>query len=79
MVFSGVGFFSFNTNDLLQWGANYAPDVKKGEYWRLLSNIFIHDGIQHLFLNRVALIFIGIFLEPLLGKLKLILVMPLRG
>ena len=42
--------------------------VLAGQWWRLVSAIFIHIGIIHLAFNSYALIFIGPLLEELLGK-----------
>lgn len=70
MAFSGLGFISFKAVDLLSWGANYKPFTTNGEWWRLLTNTFLHGGIMHLLANMYALLFVGIFLEPRLGKTK---------
>lgn len=70
MVFSGLGFISFKARDLLSWGANYGPSTTNGEWWRLITNTFLHGGLMHLFANMFGLLFVGIFLEPRLGKLK---------
>lgn len=70
MVFSGLGFLSFSPTDLLLWGANYRPITTNGEWWRLLTCIFLHGGIMHLFANIYGLLFVGIFLEPRLGRQK---------
>jgi rhomboid protease GluP len=69
-IIAGYGFDSFNATDLMRWGANYGPAVKEGEYWRLLSCIFLHNGIVHLVSNLMGLMLIGIFLEPLIGSLR---------
>src|SRR5262245_30578882 len=53
---------------LARWGANVGALVWAGEWWRLLSAVFIHIGIVHLAFNSYALIFIGPLLEELLGK-----------
>ncbi|MEO8854155.1 MAG: rhomboid family intramembrane serine protease, partial [Ginsengibacter sp.] len=68
MVFSGLGFMSFKAVDLLNWGANFKPSTTNGEWWRLLTNIFLHGGFMHLFANMIGLLFVGILLEPRLGK-----------
>lgn len=68
MVFSGLGFLSFKAADLLTWGANYKPATTNGEWWRLLTSIFLHGGLMHLMANMVGLLFVGIVLEPRLGK-----------
>lgn len=73
MVIAGLGFISFRAVDLLSWGANYGPAIQDGELWRLLSNVFLHGGLLHLFMNMYALLFIGLFLEPLLGRNRYVL------
>jgi rhomboid protease GluP len=70
MVFAGLGFISFKGTDLLHWGANFRPYTINGQWWRLLTSIFLHSGLLHLVANMAALLFVGIFLEPLLGKRK---------
>jgi rhomboid protease GluP len=70
MVCTGLGFISFDSADLLKWGADYRPLVVTGEYWRLLTCIFLHEGLMHVLLNMYALFFVGIFLEPVIGSTK---------
>ena len=67
MVIAGLGFMNFSANDLLSWGANYGPEIADGQWWRLLTAIFVHAGFMHLLLNMYGLLFVGLFLEPLLG------------
>src|SRR6185437_4258531 len=43
-----------------------------GDWWRLITNLFIHFGIIHLLANMYALYFIAIYLESMLGKQKYI-------
>lgn len=57
-----------NSSALAAWGADVAWLVQRGQWWRLISAIFIHIGIIHLAFNSYALIFIGPLLEELLGK-----------
>lgn len=73
MVFSGVSVFLPETHDLLKWGGNFRALVLTGEQWRLFTNIFIHAGILHLLLNMYALLYIGVLLEPYLGKARFLL------
>ena len=70
MVFSGIGFISFKPSDLLAWGANFRPSTTNGEWWRLLTSSFLHGGLMHLVGNMYGLLFVGLFLEPKLGKTK---------
>lgn len=79
MVIKGLGFISFQAKDLLQWGANYGPLTKGGDWWRLLTSTFLHGGLMHLLANICGLIFVGIFLEPLLGRVKYLTAYILTG
>lgn len=68
MVFSGIHIISPNGMELLQWGANRRFETTGGEWWRLLTSMFLHGGIMHLFLNISGLVIAAIFVEPLLGQ-----------
>jgi rhomboid protease GluP len=74
MVIAGFGFISFNGQDLLNWGANFRPSTINGQWWRPLTSIFMHGGVMHLLANMYGLLFVGVFLEPLLGKTKYLLI-----
>ena len=79
MVISGVDFMSPDNQSLLNWGANFRPLTMQGQWWRLLTNCFLHIGILHLLLNMYALIYIGLLLEPYLGKFRFIAAYLLTG
>ena len=72
MAVNGVSVFEPTTIDLVNWGANYAPLSFTGDWWRLISCVFVHIGIMHLLFNMYALYMVGAFLEPMLGKLRYI-------
>lgn len=72
MIASGVNFFAPEGQDLIAWGGNFKPLVLGGEWWRLFTCMFLHFGILHLALNMYALFFIGVYLEPLLGRAKFV-------
>lgn len=69
-----IGNGSTDTNTLINFGANYAPYVKDGEYYRLFTSIFLHIGILHLLCNMYALYVIGPQLESFFGKIKYIII-----
>lgn len=79
MVFAGLGFISFNGQDLLQWGANYRPSTIYGEWWRLFTSTFLHGGLMHLLSNMFGLLFVGTFLEPVLGRTKYLVIYLVTG
>lgn len=64
---------------LAEYGANFGPATADGQWWRLLSSVFLHGGIMHLVFNCIILANIGIFLEPLLGRFQFALVYAVTG
>lgn len=79
MMLAGLGLVSFGGEDLLRWGANFRPYTTSGEWWRLLTSVFLHGGIMHLAANMTGLLFAGLFLEPLLGTKRYVLLYLLTG
>lgn len=61
---------SEDTNTLVNFGANYIPLVKSGEYYRIITSAFLHIGILHLLFNMYALFVIGTQIEYLYGRFK---------
>jgi rhomboid protease GluP len=70
MVISGVGIFEPLVADLLKWGGNFKPYTTGGEWWRLITCMFVHIGIIHIAFNMYALFSVGVYLEPMLGKAR---------
>lgn len=68
MVFSGIDIISPNGKELLEWGANRRTETAGGEWWRLLTSMFLHGGIMHLLLNIYGLVLAALFVEPRLGR-----------
>ncbi len=65
---------------LVSVGANYAPLIwGEGQWWRLLTSVFLHIGIVHLLLNGWALFQLGTLYETWLGSLQLLLVFLVSG
>jgi rhomboid protease GluP len=73
MAVNGVHLMEPLSRDLLLWGANQSAYTLGGEWWRLITSMFIHIGIIHLVLNMYALYMVGVFLEPMLGKTRIII------
>jgi len=53
---------------LLDLGASYGPYIRAGEYWRLVTAMFLHGGIGHLALNMFGLYVLGGILERVYGS-----------
>lgn len=52
------------------FGANYAPFVKSGKFYVLITSMFIHGNLIHLLFNMYALYIIGPQVESFYGKVK---------
>ena len=79
MVFSGINIISPNGKELLEWGANRRFETTNGDWWRLLTSMFLHGGFMHLILNISGLVIAAIFVEPLLGRTKYFILYILSG
>jgi rhomboid protease GluP len=79
MLLNGVSVSSPTTRQLVHFGANNAVLVLNGEWFRLLTAIFVHIGILHIATNMWCLWNLGLLGEPLLGPLGLIAVYILTG
>jgi rhomboid protease GluP len=67
MVGMGVSPTEPSARHILDWGGNWGAATMSGEWWRLLTCAFVHIGFVHLAMNMVALVYVGAFLEPLVG------------
>lgn len=66
-------------NVLVFLGAKVNSLIKSGEYYRLITSMFLHGGIIHLALNMYALYAIGPLIEKLFGKIKFISIYFIGG
>ncbi|HEY0512162.1 MAG TPA: rhomboid family intramembrane serine protease [Thermoanaerobaculia bacterium] len=66
-------------DSLTELGANYGPAVRAGQYWRLVTSMFLHGSILHLALNAWALYQLGALFELLLGSSRMLLVYFVTG
>jgi len=49
-------------------GGLYGPAVFAGQWWRMLTSVFLHGGVIHIALNMWALFNLGILAEILYGR-----------
>lgn len=78
----GLELLTGATNDpreLVRLGANVPVLVWQGEWWRLLSAMFLHGGLLHLLLNGWALYQLGGLFEAWMGSGRMALTYFLAG
>lgn len=79
MAVAGVGIFMPDTLGLLEWGADFGPLTLTGDWWRTFTCNFVHISIFHLVMNMYALLFISLWLEPLIGTRRMFFSYTLTG
>jgi len=79
MLAAGVSWISPETDQVLHWGADYGPYTLGGQYWRLITSMFLHFGIIHLAGNMWCLWSLGQLTEKLLGSISVLGLYLLTG
>lgn len=80
MVAHHVSPTSPGSDQLIFWGANHAGLVlQQGQWWRVVSAMFVHVGFFHLATNMWCLWNLGLLAEPLLGSWGLVAAYILTG
>lgn len=72
LYFSSIVFGSYD--NLIEKFCIFAPLIRSGEYYRLLTGAFLHANILHLGFNCYALYVIGTQLESYLGRVKYLII-----
>ena len=80
MVSRGVSWWMPTPEQIQAWGGTCAQDVlARGEWWRIVTAMFVHVGIIHLATNMWCLWNLGLLAEPLLGSYGLAVAYLLTG
>lgn len=71
---------STSIETLIQYGAKYNPAIiMDGEWWRLISSIFIHIGFLHLAMNMLAIYYLGNAVEKIYGNSRFLIIYFISG
>jgi membrane associated rhomboid family serine protease len=77
MAFSLLGPFS--TEVLIAYGAKLNALINEGQWWRLVTPMFIHVNFLHLLVNMYSLWIVGPYVEKLYGSAKFIVCWVVSG
>jgi membrane associated rhomboid family serine protease len=70
----GAGWLIPNAATEIAAGSNFGPLTTNGEWWRLITALFVHFGILHLLFNMWALAAFGALSERLLGTISFVFI-----
>src|SRR3984957_10623802 len=68
MALAGGSIADFSGQTLVHFGANVGPYTLSGEWWRLLTYMFLHGGLMHIAFNMWCLWDLGAMCESLYGR-----------
>jgi rhomboid protease GluP len=57
-------------DQLVEWGSNVGRLTLHGEWWRVVTSLFLHGSLLHLLFNMIALWQVGQLVERLFGSLR---------
>jgi membrane associated rhomboid family serine protease len=72
VVFLGLVFSpgqASSPETLIAWGANWGPSTTNGQWWRLVTAMFVQGSVVALLISMTALLQTGLIVERLLGHL----------
>jgi len=81
-VFQAMGLFSFlspNMQSLDALGMTGAYAMKQGRWWTLLTAIFLHGGLLHIYFNLSSIRQLAPAVEEFFGTPRLILIFMVSG
>ncbi len=79
MVLRGVSPLSPSPQQAIAFGADFGPYTLNGQWWRLVTSMFVHFGIVHIGLNMWCLWNLGRAAEHLMGRASYLLAYFVSG
>ena len=73
------GIFFTNYDTFLNVFCIHGPSIRAGQLYRLLTGIFVHNGLLHILFNCYALYAIGSQIESFFGKWKFTIIYLFSG
>jgi rhomboid protease GluP len=70
---------STNTSTLIKYGAKVNVLIYQGQWWRFITPVFLHIGFMHLFMNTLALYYLGVAVEKIFGNVRFLFIYLFAG
>lgn len=68
-----------HAEQLIRWGSNAGRLTLGGEWWRLVSSMFLHGGMLHIAFNMIVLLQVGSLVERMFGSMRFTLLYLVAG
>jgi rhomboid protease GluP len=75
----GAGLFKVDPVVMIHLGTDYTPLTLGGQWWRLLTSIFLHFGLLHIAFNMFALYVNGMAVERIFGSARYLVIYLVAG
>lgn len=79
VIFYVVPLLFGQYSNIIEQFCIHGPSIRAGQYYRLITGIFLHGNLLHLAFNCYALYVIGGQLESFLGKIKFLIIYLIGG
>ena len=79
VIFYLVSIFSGQYDTVINDYCIFGPSIRSGQYYRLLTGIFLHGSIFHILFNCYALYVIGSQIESFMGRIKYVIIYFFSG
>ena len=79
IIFNGDLLATYDTEIMLKMGALSYNTFIDGKWYEIITSMFLHFGITHLFNNMLLLIYVGCELEKRIGSFKYLIVYMISG
>ena len=79
IIFYIIPILLGNYGDVINMYSIHGPSIRAGQYYRLITGIFLHGSLPHLLFNCYALYVIGSQIESFLGKVKFLIIYLFAG
>ena len=79
MALASGSVFEFSGQVMAHYGANFGPYTLSGEWWRLVTYMFLHGGIMHIAFNMWCLWDLGRLCESLYGRWTFLAIYLITG